>query len=214
MKKFLVLIITLSLALTGCSITPEEPAEPTTEPSVEAAPEDAATGEEAPVVDGPQIEISIEGYGIIKATLDPSAAPISVENFVNLINEGFYDGLTFHRIIDGFMMQGGDPTGTGSGSAETKIKGEFAQNGVENPISHTSGVLSMARSQDMDSASCQFFIVHEDSTFLDGAYAGFGHVTEGMDVVDAICKGATVEDSNGTVLAENQPVIEYIKVVG
>ena len=135
-------------------------------------------------------------------------------NFLKLAKSGFYDGLTFHRIIDGFMIQGGDPEGTGYGGSDETIKGEFTQNGVENGISHVRGVISMARNgRDMDSASSQFFIVQSDSTFLDGQYAAFGHVTDGMEIVDAICKDIPVEDSNGTVLAENQPVITQIRVI-
>lgn len=159
------------------------------------------------------VEIAVQDYGTIKAELDADTAPITVTNFIQLAEEGFYDGLTFHRIIDGFMIQGGDPKGNGTGGAENKIKGEFADNDVENNISHVRGTISMARSQDYNSASSQFFIVHEDSTYLDGAYAAFGHVTEGMDVVDAIAADAIVEDNNGAVASENQPVITSIKVV-
>ncbi|MBR5515234.1 MAG: peptidylprolyl isomerase [Clostridia bacterium] len=136
------------------------------------------------------IRIEMENGGIIKLELDASAAPITVANFEKLVKEGFYDGLIFHRVIAGFMIQGGDPTGTGMGGSEETIKGEFAINGVNNPISHKRGVISMARTQIPDSASSQFFICHADATFLDGQYAAFGHVTEGMDVVDEIanCK--------------------------
>ena len=153
-------------------------------------------------------EIEVKDYGTIKVELDADTAPISVTNFVKLAQEHFYDGLTFHRIIDGFMIQGGDPEGTGRGGSDETIKGEFSENGVKNDISHERGVISMARSSDPDSASSQFFIVHEDSTFLDGEYACFGYVTDGMDVVDAICEDTKVEDNNGTVAKENQPVIE------
>ena len=121
-------------------------------------------------------------------------------------------GLTFWRIIDGFMMQGGDPKGNGTGGADETIKGEFSSNGVKNDISHTRGTISMARSSDPDSASSQFFIVQSDSTFLDGDYAAFGHVTEGMDVVDKICKDAAPTDDNGTIESEKQPVIESITI--
>lgn len=161
----------------------------------------------------PEIEITIKDYGTIKAELVPEQAPITVENFISLAEDGFYDGLTFHRIMDGFMMQGGDPLGNGTGGSEETIKGEFSQNGVENTISHKKGTLSMARSQAPDSASSQFFIVDEDSTFLDGQYAAFGHVTEGIEIVDKICSDAKVIDDNGTVLPEDQPIIESIKVV-
>ena len=159
------------------------------------------------------VEIQVKNYGTIKAELDGDTAPITVANFLKLAQSGFYDGLTFHRIIDGFMIQGGDPKGNGTGGSDETIKGEFSQNGVENNISHVRGTISMARSQDMDSASSQFFIVQSDSTFLDGQYAGFGTVTEGMDIVDQICKDTPVQDSNGTVNASDQPVIESIKVI-
>lgn len=160
-----------------------------------------------------KVQITVKEYGTIEVALDEEAAPLTVENFLKLTEEGFYDGLTFHRIIDGFMIQGGDPKGNGTGGSDETIKGEFSENGVENPLSHTRGTISMARSQDYDSASSQFFIVQEDSTYLDGQYAAFGYVTEGMDVVDKICEDVSVEDQNGTVLPENRPVIESIKVV-
>lgn len=159
------------------------------------------------------VEIEVENYGTISVELDADVAPISVTNFVNLAKEGFYDGLTFHRIIDGFMIQGGDPLGNGTGGSDVTIKGEFSSNGVENNISHTRGTISMARSMENDSASSQFFIVQADSTYLDGNYAGFGTVTEGMEIVDQICEDIEVQDDNGTVLAEDQPVITTIKVI-
>lgn len=160
------------------------------------------------------VEIDVADYGTIALELDGDTAPITVENFLKLAKSGFYDGLTFHRIIDGFMIQGGDPQGNGMGGSDETIKGEFSANGVENDISHVRGVISMARNgYDMDSASSQFFIVQSDSTFLDGQYAAFGHVTDGMEIVDAICKDTPVEDGNGTVLAENQPVITEIRVI-
>lgn len=159
------------------------------------------------------IEIDVKDYGVIKATLDGSVAPITVANFVKLTKEGFYDGLTFHRIIEGFMIQGGDPDGNGTGGSDETIKGEFEANGVENNLSHKRGVLSMARSNDPDSASSQFFIVQQDSTFLDGQYAAFGQVTEGMDIVDKICEDSNPTDDNGTIPKEEQPVINSIKIV-
>ncbi len=158
-------------------------------------------------------EITVKDMGVISVELDGDTAPISVQNFMDLANEGFYDGLTFHRIIDGFMIQGGDPNHDGTGGSGKTIKGEFSANGVENKISHTRGTISMARSSDMDSASSQFFIVQTDSTYLDGQYAGFGHVTSGMEIVDQICKDAVVTDNNGSVDYENQPVIESIKII-
>ena len=157
-------------------------------------------------------EIEVEDYGTISLELDADTAPITVTNFVNLAKDGFYDGLTFHRIIDGFMIQGGDPLGNGTGGSDETIKGEFSDNGVENDISHVRGTISMARSSNPDSASSQFFIVHQDSTYLDGQYAAFGHVTDGMDVVDAICEDTPVQDNNGTVAAEDQPVITSITI--
>ena len=158
-------------------------------------------------------QIIVKDYGEIQVELDADTAPITVTNFVKLAQDGFYDGLTFHRIMDGFMIQGGDPLGNGRGGSDEEIKGEFSNNGVENDISHTRGVISMARAMDPDSASSQFFIVHEDSPSLDGDYAGFGHVTEGMDVVDKICEDAQPVDNNGTIVAEEQPVIESITIV-
>lgn len=157
-------------------------------------------------------DIAIEGYGTISVQLDETAAPETVANFVNLAEEGFYDGLTFHRIIEDFMMQGGDPNGDGTGGSEETITGEFSENGFENNLSHTRGAVSMARSDDYDSASSQFFIVHEDSTHLDGSYAVFGYVTEGMDIVDEICESAEPTDDNGTIPSEEQPVITSITI--
>ena len=157
--------------------------------------------------------ITIKDYGDIKLVLDGDTAPITVKNFVELAKSGFYDGLTFHRIIKGFMIQGGDPKGNGTGGSDKTIRGEFSKNGVENNISHKRGVISMARSpQDNNSASSQFFIMHKDGDYLDGSYAAFGHVSEGMDVVDKIAENTPVTDSNGTVLKENQPIIEKIVI--
>lgn len=159
------------------------------------------------------VAITVRDYGTITVELDADAAPITVQNFLDLAGSGFYDGLTFHRIIEGFMIQGGDPEGTGMGGSDKTIKGEFSANGVENPLSHTRGAISMARSSAMDSASSQFFIVQKDSTFLDGQYACFGYVTDGMDVVDAIAADAQPTDGNGTIPADQQPVIESVKVL-
>ncbi len=132
------------------------------------------------------VRIEMENGGIIDIELYEDKAPITVANFKKLVSEGFYDGLIFHRVIAGFMIQGGDPTGTGCGGSSEKIKGEFRANGVENDISHVRGVVSMARSQMPNSASSQFFIMHADGKFLDGNYAGFGKVVSGMEVVDEI----------------------------
>ena len=153
--------------------------------------------------------ITVKDYGDIKLVLDGDTAPITVKNFVELAKSGFYDGLTFHRIIKGFMIQGGDPKGNGTGGSDKTIRGEFSKNGVENNISHKRGVISMARSQDNNSASSQFFIVHEDSEFLDGDYAAFGHVTEGMDVVDAIASVDTYPND----MPSKKVVIKKISIV-
>ena len=174
-----------------------------------------AGGKKQPAANGDSYtaKIEIENYGTITVALEGEAAPETVENFVTLANEGFYDGLTFHRIMEGFMMQGGDPNGNGTGGSDKNIKGEFAANGVDNPLSHTRGAISMARSQMYDSASSQFFIVHQDSTFLDGNYAVFGYVTDGIEIVDEICTGSQPIDNNGTIPAEEQPVIKTITIM-
>ena len=164
-------------------------------------------------MENPIMTITMADGGRIVCELNPEKAPQSVRNMIALANKGFYDGLTFHRIIAGFMMQGGDPNGNGTGGSENTIKGEFSSNGVENTLSHTRGAISMARSQNPDSASSQFFICHEDSTFLDGQYACFGYATDGMDVVDAVCEAAQPTDGNGTIPADQQPVITAIRVI-
>ena len=158
------------------------------------------------------VDMEIADYGKITLQLDQASAPVTCANFVALANDGFYDGLTFHRIIEGFMMQGGDPQGTGMGGSENNIVGEFAANGYENNISHARGVISMARANDPNSASSQFFICHADSTFLDGNYAAFGFVTEGIEVVDAVCETSQPIDDNGTIPAEEQPVMTSVTV--
>ena len=157
-------------------------------------------------------DIEIADYGTVTVQLDAGAAPATVANFVSLAENGFYDGLTFHRIISGFMMQGGDPNGNGTGGSDTKIAGEFEANGWKNPISHERGVISMARSRDYNSASSQFFIMHADAAYLDGQYAAFGRVTEGMDVVDAVCAAAVPTDNNGSIAKDAQPVITSITI--
>ena len=200
----IVFMACLTLLLgTGCSGKPSAETEVTGPETQQPAP---------PAENSCTAVIEIEGYGTITLELDASAAPVTTENFVSLAREGFYDGLTFHRIIEGFMIQGGDPDGNGTGGSEQTIKGEFRENGVENSLSHTRGVISMARSNDYDSASSQFFIVHEDSTFLDGSYAAFGYVKEGMEVVDAICADAEPIDGDGFIAPENQPVIQSIAI--
>lgn len=158
-------------------------------------------------------EILVKDYGTIQVELDADSAPITVTNFVKLAEEGFYDGLTFHRIIDGFMIQGGDPLGNGTGGSSETIKGEFSSNGVENDLSHTKGAVSMARSSNADSASSQFFIVETDSTYLDGEYAVFGYVTEGIEIVEQICEDAKPTDNNGSISKDEQPVMEKVTIL-
>ena len=155
------------------------------------------------------VRITMQDGGVIDLELDAQAPPITVENFLKLVGEGFYDGLTFHRVIPGFMIQGGCPEGTGMGGPGWHIKGEFARNGVPNPIKHTRGVISMARAMDPNSAGSQFFIMHEDAPHLDGGYAAFGRVVSGMDVVDRIADVAT--DYNDKPLTP--VVMESVRVV-
>ena len=223
MKKITVWLLTLAFAATmlaGCGSKTDttDTTETTEETSAadetsDGAADTADTSEDVELLTGlHHVTIDVQDYGTISLELDADTAPISVTNFINLANEGFYDGLTFHRIISGFMIQGGDPNGNGTGGSEKTIKGEFSANGVENDISHVRGVISMARANDPDSGSSQFFIVHEDSTFLDGDYAAFGKVTEGMDIVDEICKNANPTDDNGTIKADKQPVIDSIQI--
>lgn len=157
-------------------------------------------------------DIKIKEYGTITVKLDQKSAPISAANFVALAEDGFYDGLTFHRIMEGFMMQGGDPNGNGTGGSDNNIVGEFAANGYNNNLSHTRGAISMARSTPFNSASSQFFIVHEDSTTLDGQYAVFGYVTKGIEIVDKVCEDAKPTDNNGTIKSDEQPIITSISI--
>ena len=157
-------------------------------------------------------DIKIKDYGTITVKLDQKSAPISAANFVALAEDGFYDGLTFHRIMEGFMMQGGDPDGNGTGGSENNIVGEFTANGYDNKLSHTRGAISMARSTPYNSASSQFFIVHEDSTHLDGQYAAFGYVTDGIEIVDKVCEDSKPIDNNGTIKADEQPIITSITI--
>lgn len=216
-KKVLALVLTLGLSalmLAGCESGQADKTDKEqggTQSTTTAPVTDSASGEYASGTH--HAEIVVKDYGTITVELDADTAPITVANFCKLANEKFYDGLTFHRIISGFMIQGGDPKGNGTGGSGQTIKGEFANNGVKNDISHTRGVISMARSSQMDSASSQFFIMHADATYLDKQYAAFGHVTSGMEVVDAICADTPVQDSNGTVLSADQPVIESVRIL-
>ena len=194
MKKTVSILLAILLGMSifaGCGKGKEKASKDTTktEKETEGGEENLLTGKH-------HVEIQVKDYGTIKVELDADAAPITVTNFVNLAKEGFYDGLTFHRIMSGFMIQGGDPRGDGTGGSD-----------------HTRGAISMARSRANDSASSQFFIVHEDSKHLDGSYAAFGYVTEGMDVVDRICEDAEPTDNNGTIPTEEQPVMTSVKVI-
>ena len=164
--------------------------------------------------ENPVVAMYIENYGSVVMELYPDIAPNTVNNFISLVKSGFYDNNSFHRLVPGFVLQGGDPDGNGTGGPGYSIKGEFTSNGFTNNLSHEKWVISMARGKNMNSASSQFFIVQTDSTFLDGQYAAFGKVTEGMGIVDKICKDAKPTDNNGTIPKEEQPIIESIKIIG
>ncbi len=201
MKKKLLICALMTLALfTGCGQSTENNSAETSPAAAEAAPaqDNSTAGENsAPVSDD----------NIIVMTLYPDVAPITCENFESLVSQGFYNGLTFHRVINDFMAQGGDPLGTGTGGSEQKIKGEFSSNGVENTLSHQRGVVSMARSSDPDSASCQFFICYTDCAFLDGNYAAFGEVTQGMEVVDNFLNVPRSMGNDGAISAPDTPIV-------
>ena len=184
----------LLLSLTACAVK-EEKTEETIEKPEQSQPVHA--------------QITIKDYGTVTLELYPDIAPITVENFVKLAKEGFYDGNCFHRIIDGFMIQGGAPQ---NGKANT-IKGEFSSNGFENDLKHTEGVISMARAKDPDSASSQFFIMVGDASWLDGQYAAFGKVTEGLDIIKKIASDAKPYDDNGSIAPEDRPVIESVRII-
>lgn len=206
MKKYIILFVICLTFLVGCNNAFSRPND--NKPKKEYSFE---------ILSGKHhVEIKMKKLGKIELELDADIAPVTTSNFINLASNKFYDGLTFHRIMEGFMIQGGDPEGNGYGGSGEEIEGEFSANGyTKNTISHVRGVISMGRSSNsMDSASSQFFICNTDSTFLDGQYAAFGRVTKGLDVVDKITnysKYAT--DTNGTIPKNKQPVIEYIKVI-
>lgn len=204
MKKWICLLLGAVL-LAGCSTQTPEPKEEEPAEIIEMKGSEPG-GQKYKAV------IKVKDYGDIVFEMDEGIAPETVKNFVKLADEGFYDGLTFHRLIEGFMAQGGDPNGDGTGGADEEIEGEFLSNGFNNTLKHVRGTVSMARSSAPDSASSQFFIVQEDQPSLDGEYAAFGTVTEGMDVVDKILEDAKPTDGNGSVSKEDQPVIESVTV--
>lgn len=207
----LLLCMLLIIGLGACALQ-KEAEQPAQTPAPTQAPQEPAQQQETEtttsqqedivVTQAPIATITMVDGGVIKVELDYSAAPNTVKNFIALANDGFYDGTIFHRVISGFMIQGGDPTGTGMGGPDYGIKGEFAINGVKNDLSHVRGVISMARAQGYDTAGSQFFIVHQDADFLDKQYAAFGHVIEGMDVVDAIAATKTG--------AQDRPVADQV----
>jgi peptidyl-prolyl cis-trans isomerase B (cyclophilin B) len=211
MKKLISILLVTLLSVFTFSACGKDTSDSSTSNSTTSA---VTTKSEVTFTATNHIEINVKDYGTISVALDANIAPITVANFLELANSGFYDGLTFHRIMTGFMIQGGNPLANGTGESAKNIKGEFSQNGVNNPLSHTRGAISMARVGGLnDSANSQFFIVQQDSTFLDGQYAAFGYVTGGMDIVDKICADTPVQDNNGTVLPADQPVIESVKVI-
>lgn len=203
MKKIISLLIAVLMifSFAACSETPENNEKPTDT--------DVAQLDSNPVA-----TITVKDFGVMKVELYPDKAPNTVNNFISLANKGFYDGLTFHRVYKGFMIQGGCPDGTGGGDPGYSIKGEFSGNGVENDLMHTRGVISMARSKSPDSAGSQFFIMHEDAPHLDGQYAAFGKVTEGLDVLDKIADAeVTLNMSSGEMSTPvNKIIIESISV--
>ena len=219
MKKILALIMSLLLVVTlsGCANTSLTSSDDTNKQD-DTTQDETNNQQQIPSFTTEmeadyEVTMEFENYGTVVLGLDEDKAPKTVQNFVKLVEEGYYDGLTLHRIMEGFMMQGGDPTGTGFGGSDEEIEGEFMANGFfTNNLSHVRGAISMARSQDPNSASSQFFIVHENSEFLDGNYAAFGYVTSGIEVVDAICSEAEPTDNNGSIDAEDQPVISKVEV--
>lgn len=231
MKKtmYILLCFILVLFITGCNKEEKSNTTNTTNTTKEALIQDLEVVEEkdSRVVEGilegyhfveteektNRVKIEMEDGSIILIVLSNSSTPITIENFKNLVDEKFYDGLIFHRVIEGFMIQGGDPTGTGAGGSSEEIKGEFSDNGVTNNLSHTRGVVSMARSEELNSASSQFFIVHQDSTYLDGLYASFGKVFAGMDAVDAIATTETDASNDRPLVEQKIKTIRFINII-
>lgn len=193
-KKLLACMTGMLLLLAGCTSEPES-----------SNPDDNQNSQTA-VADNAGADASVSDENVIIITLYPDVAPITCENFETLVSDGFYNGLTFHRVVDDFMAQGGDPQGTGSGGSASTIKGEFASNGVENNLSHQRGIVSMARTQVNDSASSQFFICYTDCSFLDGQYAAFGEVTQGMEVVDRFLEVPRSMGSDNAISSPNSPI--------
>lgn len=206
----LLLAVLLAAAAFGCAPKPQAEETPAATPEVTAAEPKAESPEASADTEPVKATIVMKDFGTIELELYPAIAPQSVYNFCDLARQGFYDGLIFHRVISGFMIQGGDPEGTGMGGPPYVIKGEFAANGVQNDLMHTRGVISMARAQAYDSAGSQFFIMHQDYPSLDGQYAAFGMVTSGIEVVDAI---AAVQTDAGDKPLEDV-VIESITIDG
>ena len=217
MRRFLIILsaLTVTLIMTACNI--RNGAETGGSEVQNGAENGVGNGDEngnEPLLEKYTVIIDVEEYGEITLELDPNAAPITVANFIGLVRDGFYDGLSFHRIMEGFMIQGGCPHGNGTGGSPETIVGEFAANGIENNIDHVRGVISMARTFDPNSASSQFFIVQENSPLLNGEYAGFGHVITGMEIVDAIAANTPVgSEATGEVFRADQPRIASIRVV-
>ncbi len=188
--KTLAVLLSASFILTGCGKDASAPSATNTDSDSSVSSDIVATEDNTIII-----------------TLHPEVAPLTCENFENLVSDGFYDGVVFHRIVDDFMAQGGDPDGTGMGGSSQTVKGEFSSNGVENNLSHQRGIVSMARSSDPDSASSQFFICYTDCSFLDGSYAAFGEVTEGMDVVDSFLSVPRSQNSMGETAVPETPVV-------
>ncbi len=208
----LLAVALVAFVTVGCSSSQE--AAPSDEEATEAPAQQTADSDDPYATGIHHARIEVEGYGTIEVTLNANAAPITVANFCHLAEDGFYDGLTFHRVVPGFMIQGGDPAGDGTGGSDQTIAGEFSDNGVANSIPHVRGTISMARASDPDSASSQFFIMQETTPSLDGQYAAFGTVTSGMEVVDKICESVPVADeASGLVAPEDQPVIASVEIL-
>ena len=203
----LTLAFMMTVAFCSCGYKPSTPTKTDTTNSESASTPDLTVTN--------TVDITFKGMGDVRVELYGKEAPITVENFMKLVNDKFYDGLTIHRNVPGFVIQGGDPLGNGTGGSKDTIKGEFLSNGVDNYITHERGVISMARSSLPDSASSQFFIVLSDSakTSLDGQYAAFGKVVSGMDIVDKIAQIEVADRSSGFIAKENQPIIESIREV-